>query len=229
MKLNNIKTVYSLANTLYGVSLDETSFEDIVLTGWQLIGNKHTRLYRYYGSTINHELDLPCNLSMIESVTIPFEDAQLSSNLSSTPLYENQYSETYSEQWKWNKSVLYNSGKLITYREENDKLLFDRDYNSVCVLYHGIIVDDEGLPLITDKEMYALAQYVAYIEMYKKALVLKNGDFLQLSQVMKNDWLKSCNNARVPEYVSQNEMNDILDVYTRWDRKSYGKSYKKGN
>ena len=82
MKLNNIKSVYSLAHTLYGVTIDETFFEDVVLTGWQLIGNKHTRLYRYYSSTVNYELLLPCNLSMIESVTIPFEDAQTSSGLS---------------------------------------------------------------------------------------------------------------------------------------------------
>lgn len=229
MKLNSIKSVYSLAHTLYGVSIDETFFEDVVLTGWQLIGNKHTRLYRYYGSTINYELILPCNVSMIESATIPFEDAQLSSGSSSTPLYGNQYTEAYIESDKWNNSSLYTPGKLLSYREEGDKLVFDQNYSNVCILYHGIIVDEEGLPMITDKEMYALAQYVAYIDMYKKSLVLKSGDFLQLAQVMKNDWLKACNNARVPEYVSQNEMNDILDVFTRWDRKQYGRSYKKGN
>lgn len=38
-----------------------------------------------------------------------------------------------------------------------------------------------------------------------------------------------CNDARVPEYMSQNEINDILDVHTRWDRKQYGRSKKPFN
>lgn len=47
MKLNNINSVYSLANILYGVTINPDNFEDIVLNGLQLIGNKHSRMYRY--------------------------------------------------------------------------------------------------------------------------------------------------------------------------------------
>ena len=49
MKLNNINSVYSLANILYGVTINPDNFEDIVLNGLQLIGNKHSRMYRYVG------------------------------------------------------------------------------------------------------------------------------------------------------------------------------------
>jgi hypothetical protein len=38
--------------------------------------------------------------------------------------------------------------------------------------------------------------------------------------------LRLCNAARVPSYFSQNDMDKILDVKTRWDRKQYGKSFK---
>jgi hypothetical protein len=33
IKRNNFKSVYSTANSLYGVNLDENSFEEIALTG----------------------------------------------------------------------------------------------------------------------------------------------------------------------------------------------------
>ena len=56
MKLNNINSVYSLANILYGVTINPDNFEDIVLNGLQLIGNKHSRMYRYVGVTTNRIL-----------------------------------------------------------------------------------------------------------------------------------------------------------------------------
>jgi hypothetical protein len=37
--------------------------------------------------------------------------------------------------------------------------------------------------------------------------------------------MKLCSAARVPEKLSQNDMNDILDIKTKWDRKRYGKSF----
>ena len=39
-------------------------------------------------------------------------------------------------------------------------------------------------------------------------------------------WLFLLDAARVPDYISQNEMNDILDAKYSWDRKVYNKSYK---
>ena len=74
MKLNSLKSVYPLVKTLYNVTIDENLFEDIALIGWQLIGNKYTRLYRYVGDTHNRVLQLPCNVDMIESVTCGGED-----------------------------------------------------------------------------------------------------------------------------------------------------------
>jgi hypothetical protein len=47
-----------------------------------------------------------------------------------------------------------------------------------------------------------------------------------MAQDLKQQWLFHCDAARVPEYVSQEEMNKILDVVSSWGRKMYGKSYK---
>ena len=38
--------------------------------------------------------------------------------------------------------------------------------------------------------------------------------------------MKACTAARIPDMFTQNDMDAILDVKTRWDRKQYGKSFK---
>ena len=97
------------------------------------------------------------------------------------------------------------------------------------VVYHGILCDDEeGLPLINDKEMKAIASFVAWREMLKN--MLSKGSTTKyafaLVQTVEAEWLKNCNAARIPEHLSQNDMDAILDVKYRWDRKNYGKSLK---
>jgi hypothetical protein len=39
-----------------------------------------------------------------------------------------------------------------------------------------------------------------------------NKDTMALAKDIKQNWLFHCDAARVPEYVSQEEMNKILDV-----------------
>ena len=56
------------------------------------------------------------------------------------------------------------------------------------VVYHGILVDDEtGLPLLNDKELRAVAAYVAYISLYKEGIRKRDGNLIQLAQTIKAD------------------------------------------
>jgi hypothetical protein len=47
-----------------------------------------------------------------------------------------------------------------------------------------------------------------------------------MAQLLKQEWLQKCDAARVPSSISMNEMNEILDAKTSWNRKIYNKSYK---
>jgi hypothetical protein len=47
-----------------------------------------------------------------------------------------------------------------------------------------------------------------------------------MAMLDKQLWDKACSAARVPMSVSQNEMNEILDANTSWNRKMYAKSFK---
>ena len=225
MKFYDLNAAYSLAQTLYGVEPSPTDFEDIALNAWTLINNKHTRLYKYVGDTKNHELPLPCNVDIIESVHIPIEDAQMTSNKTVFNSIETLFIENYINCWKRIDDPYYNVGKLVKYKEGDNTLYFTRDYKRVMVIYHGILVNNEtGLPMITDKEMQAIAAYVGFALLYKESLVKRDKNLMQMAMQVKLEWLRACTAARVPEHLSQNDMDKILDASVRWDRKQYGKS-----
>lgn len=224
MNKNNFKSVYSLAKSLYGISMDVDTFEDVALNGWELIGNKQTRLHRYISNTENRRIKLPCNVDIIEAVYLPSLIYQETSP-SGVGEYYNSSVEYYSESQKNELNPFYNKGHLAKYRIEGDYIVLDNDYDNVIIMYHGIILDQEGLPYLTDKEVQALAAYIAYVDIYKKSIMKKDGNLVNLANTIKSDWIRLCNSARIPNHISQNDINDILDVKTRWDRKMYNKSF----
>lgn len=225
--LHNFNAAYGLVNALYGLTATENDFEDIALSGWARIGNKHTRLYRYIGDVVNGSLALPCNVDVIESVNVPIPDAQITSNHTDLNYIYSLWTEGYIDFWKRNEDPYFARGKYVKYDEGNGVLHFTHDYKNVMVIYHGIIADDDtGLPLLNDKELDAVAAYVGYVLLRKEGIRKRNGDALKLAQDVKADWLRLCNAARVPEYLSQNDMDRILDVKVRWDRKTYSHGLK---
>lgn len=227
MNLHNINAAYSLAHTLYGVEPNQTEFEDIAINAWEKIGIKHTKLYKFRGCTSNQELQLPCNVDLIESVHLPIPDAQLTSNKNVYNYTDTLFTEGYIDAWKRLEDPLWTKGKLVKYREGDNTLYFSRNYDNVLVVYHGIIMDEETeLPMVTDKELNAIAAYVAYTITYKNGIKLRDKTSLEIAQMLKQDWLKLCNAARTPDYLSQNDMDTILDAKVRWDRKQFGKSLK---
>lgn len=47
-----------------------------------------------------------------------------------------------------------------------------------------------------------------------------------MSQLLEKKAAQYTDQARIPDHLSQNEMNEVLDAHTSYDRKVYGKSYK---
>ena len=225
MELYHIKSAYPLVQSLYGVDVDPEEFEELAMNAWEIIGNKHTRLYRYIGDTKDKELLLPCNVSQIESVHIPIADAQYTSNVIDFGDVNSYFVEYYIDAWKFLDNPFNQRGKLVKYKEGGDRLYFSRDYHRVKVVYQGVIVnEDDGLPMINDREMRAIAAFIAYRTLFKESLIKRDKISLELANVVKEEWLRRCNAARIPDHLSQNDMNDILDVKYRWDSKQFGKS-----
>lgn len=225
-ELLNINSAYGLCESLYGVIPDEESFEDLAMEAWGRIGSKHTRLYRFIGNVSDGKLQLPCNVDEIESVHIPVPDAQMTNSLSDNYWTDNVWIESYIDHRKKLEDPYWTRGKLVKYDEGNNELYFSRNYPRVMVVYHGVFADDDGLPLVNEKELRAIAAFVAYTSLYKEAIKKRDGNLMKLAQVVNGDWLRLCNAARVKERLNQNDMDRILDAKTSWNRKSYGHSLK---
>ena len=109
-----------------------------------------------------------------------------------------------------NKSNL--SGKYIKYRLEDNHLILDSYFPNVNILYKGYVADEEGLPYLTDKEVDAIAAFFAYTVEYKNARISKDKMSLEFAMYLENKWRNLCIHARTPSYITQNEMDEILNV-----------------
>lgn len=226
--MNDFNYIYTVANSLYGLELEPEQFEELGLTAWNLIGNKTVRLYNYSAdiSCDNLSVQLPCNCDIIEAVTYNHEDWNYSTNKTVNGDYNSQFTEQYIEARKLYQAPLYISGKYAKYERVGDILYFDKDYGKVNILYKGIILDEDGLPKVNEKEALAIATYIAFAIKQKQGWITNNQNIIQLAQYLYQQWLKYCDSARVPLSIDQNTMNQVLDAKSSWNRKVYNKAYK---
>ena len=226
--MNDFNYIYTVANSLYGLELEPEQFEELGLTAWNLIGNKTVRLYNYSAdiSCDNLSVQLPCNCDIIEAVTYNHEDWNYSTNKTVNGDYNSQFTEQYIEARKLYQSPLYITGKYAKYERVGDTLYFDKDYGKVNILYKGIILDEDGLPKVNEKEALAIATYIAFATKQKQGWITNNQNIIQLAQYLYQQWLKYCDSARVPLSIDQNTMNQVLDAKSSWNRKVYNKAYK---
>lgn len=222
-------TAFTQAFELYGLELQPDEFETMGVTAWERIGNKQYKLYKMSAEpesigNCEWKVDLPCNADIIEAVTRDGEDWGYTSNQSRR---QNKGGvEHYIEDAKVQTNSLYISGGYVPYRKEDNSLIFDTGYKNINILYKGFVTDEEGLPLLTIKEVDAIAAFCAYASDFKAARVSRDRSTMELAMMMKQSWEKLCTQARIPSYINQNQMNEILDVATSWDRKRFGRSFK---
>lgn len=231
MKTFSFNTAYTQALDLYGLELQQLDFENIGLIAWDKIGNARYRLYKYIvkpteGDDGSFYVDLPCNCDLIEAVTANYEDYQKTSNQTLSANNQSAWVEGYVESRKYNTNHLYMPGKFIKYFREGQRLYLADNFEEVHILYKGIIVDDTGLPLLNEREVDAIAAFCAYSDTFKKALVTKDQATFNMAKELEQIWKLRCTQARVPDYINQNEMDEILNAANSWDRKRFGKSFK---
>jgi len=227
----SFNTAYSQIRDIYGIELDQNDFENIGIIAWDKIGNKRYRLYHFHdhGHKDNehrHYVDLPCNCDIIEAVTTNYEDYQKTSDMNLPGNMPNGWIEGYIESRKFNTNELYAPGKFIKYIRDGNRLFFNSEFHAVHILYKGVLSDEDGLPSLNEKELDAVSCFCAYTDTFKRALVTRDSATLQLSQILEQQWLRKCNQARVPAYINQNEMDEILNAASSWDRKRFGRSFK---
>lgn len=227
-ELNPFHYILSLLDTIFGLTIQEDLFEEIAITGWNFIGNRRMRIYRYqtYVNDCEQGVELPCNVDQIEAVTTDWEEWAYSTNDTPNGNIYSSFVESYIEHRKSFRDPLYARGKFIKYERVGNMLYFDRPHGKVNILYRGVILDDDGLPEVTDKEALALATYCAYVIKFKEGIKTNNPNMIQFAESLRRQWLTRVDQARNDYYMSQNEWDQVLDAKTSWNRKSFGKSLK---
>ena len=228
--INNFKYAITLAQMIHDVDInDMDTLIEIGLVAYGFIGNKNTQLK---SEIVNVDqktglVKIPCKADLIEAITGPrVEDWSYTSNVKNFGDWNTLNVEQYIEKSKQSIDPLYISGRFIKYRREGNYIYVNENLQQVCILYHTEELDEEDLPLINDKEAIAIADYIAYTVKYKEALRSNNSAVFQMAQTIKKQWQIHCDAARVPEYVNQNEMDDLLEVTSSYNRKVHGRSYK---
>ena len=228
--INNFKYAITLAQMLYDIDInDMDTLLEIGLVAYNFIGNKNTQLVSEIVNVDRKSglVKLPCKADLVEAVTYPnIEDWNQTSNIKNFGDFNSLNVEQYIEKSKQSVDPLYLSGRFVKYRREGNYIYVTENIDQVCVLYHSEQLDEDDLPLINDKEAVAIADYIAYTIKYKEALRTNNSAVFQMAQTIKRQWLIHCDAARVPEYVNQNEMNEVLDAMSSSNRKLHGRSYK---
>lgn len=228
MTENNFHYAMQLAKELYEVSFtDETEFEEIGLIAYNLIGNKRMKLKMFIAKPDKHGLiELPCDALFVEAITHLTEDWSEVDGVHHGGDVNTAFIEHYIEARKHEQQPLYMSGKFIPYEQVGNKIYIRKHHGPVKVLYKAeVLNDDDELPFLNEKEALAVATYVAYIKTFKSAMRANNAQTMQIAQMLNQKWLIYCDQARSPEYLNQNDMQQIINIKNSWDRGLYG-SYK---
>ncbi len=229
MELFDFHYAQVLANQLYNIDMEPEDFEELGLIAFDKIGNKRSVLHRSCVKVNNdNTIILPENCGRIEALTYDFEDANFDSPLHDYGDIDSINIENNIEQSKELTSPQYISGRYVKYTQ-NGNILYLKDNcrgRVLNLLYYENIVDKDDLPRITYKEALAIATYVAQVQMFKKSIATNNSGLLNISQLLEKKLAYYIDQARIPDSISQNELNEILDTRASYDRKIYGKSYK---
>jgi hypothetical protein len=231
MTKHSIYAAWQHAKDMYGLEISQDTFETYAMSAFLKIGNKDCRMYRTKLHPVQDpdggwSVEKPCNLDAIEAITTNYEDFQDMTTINYHQGVYNHFVEERIESRKSNTSDYYIPGKLVKYTEANDKIYFSEPYSELNLLYKGWFTDENGYPYLNEKEVEAIALYCAYSDHFKKGLVSKDNSEIQLANLLKKDWIQACKSARVPQDISQNSLNEIMDTFVRRDVHRFGKTYK---
>ena len=224
----------AVMDQLYPLDMMEDDFIEKAYMSWRGIQTIHTRKHVFIGEVdVNNNLELPENVEFIRSVNYPF-NIYLNS-LSSFYIYINGSrlltTDDISEWESYNidSSIEARRGDYITYELLEDGLITfpqgDLRGSKIAVLYDGLIVDENCDPKLLYKEMIGIAHGVAYMKLRFNAYANIVGADKLLS-LAKQESSLALVAATIPEYITDNEWNDVMNTKMRWDRKAYNSNYK---
>lgn len=221
----------------YGMNIDKDDFIERGYYVWREIGNIATANHRYTITVpVDRIIELPSDCEFIRAVTadqvLPntvtntdrgkyyYDSAGVKSEISpDAAALSAEASVKASKSYQYGVSVNYTRGDGFI--EITSATLINR---SVTIQYQAITLDSDGLPLLNEKEVNAIAANMALQEGEKSLFKgMKGADVLV--QYLKQEADRLLLAAKSPEKLTDDAIDKILDIKTSWDRKVYGKRF----
>lgn len=222
MKFYPLRAALADLYDMHGISMNNDEFDTFAYKALEYIGN-------YYGETVSvnsvitdYKIVLPEDCDYVEQITTKTEDFRSTDNIYREN-YNNQIIENYIEARKGNQTpTIYQGGSFIDYEQiSDDTIKFKVTDIPVRIMYRKRMVDSDGLPFVTAKEIDAISAFCIYKYNYKKLNATRDKNTAEILPMYLNEWKKKCNNARTPEYLNQNDIDNLANILHSWDRKQY--------
>jgi hypothetical protein len=230
VNLHSVQEIPMLYKRLFGEELDFYDMLEILPLVLKKTGSMAIKQFLFRGQVKDFKLELPCNVYAIryacESKPASWYDRYIQNqseylinydvkHLNEDPTYQAPVATVY----ELNKNIFSEPlGRLVDFENENNKCLhFNYRELDVDVLYIFTPMDADGYPRLPEKTLEAVAHYCWYLQVRKDYYKGRaNGEMLSLARDEKDVALAQ---GRTPEYISDNERDDLLNVITSHNRK----------
>lgn len=231
------KTPLALLKSRFNITMNEDDYIEMAYPIYKSLGNagassKPVDLMVNSDGTLN----LPDDCLYIKSLVLPFNDVD-SRNEETDVKYSSrgpQISSNLDQGHKLTNKSYFQSGEhidghLLAYKFV-DRLVIqitsDKVQEKKVTLVYGFhTLDEEGLPALLDKEIDAIL-YTAALYNAEKQIFMKVQGAAELAQYLRPLSERAIQAAKIPETLTELELDTMLEVKTSWDRKTYGKRYR---
>jgi len=228
-------TAFAKAKQRYSLDIKTDDFIEMAYDVWRSIGNVATKASRYFIKVPEDSvIELPQNTEFVESVTSVDQRAQMTTFDSGgekdrhvpamsvrSNIPEKNQSITTSPGASINYILLDNNSIQITSPE-----LINTD---IMIVYRTIDLDEDGLPLINDKEVSAIAAEVARRIMMRRLFQgvgpKANNAIVTMMQFITAEAERYMAGAKIDEQITDDAIDKMLDIKTNWDRKIFGRRF----
>lgn len=225
-------TAYNRAQRRYGLQMKQDDFIEEGYNVWRDIGNQAPVLTRYFVKVPDsYVIELPFEAEFVESVMIVDLPQKREGYDSQGPKARNMAPKIeVSDIPAVNQSLTSNKyGMSINYVLSGDRAIKitspDALYMDIMVVYRSLLTSEEdGLPLLNDKEVAAIAAEVTRRDLTKQVFQGIEGK-IQLLQYMTKEADRLMAAAKIDEYINDDAVDQILDIKTSFDRKVYGRRF----
>lgn len=244
----NIRAGLSTLKTKYGLTLDEYDYLDIAVDALRDI--RHFGTTSYIGmSRVGEDgkIDIPCFADSIDAVTTRKMAKKAFSDRVPIKLYNERFDADDFYSFTTNitaqgigtyKSSIYTDIPGLAYRRdpgyidytlEGRHIFVDKskEGQSIGIAFTGFSVDIEGFSLITRKQANALAAISAkYIAL--RGAARGNKGLIGLLELYTAEAGRLKQAASIAETISDNEIDDLLNAKTTFNRKAVNRPTKYG-